>query len=245
MEDRIILSSRGEKTVYREGDTIVKIFSDLRPKADVLQEALNQCRAQEAGISVPTVKEIRRIDGKWAIVSEFIEGETIAERIAAHPEEKDELMDRFVELQLELHRKRAPLLTLQVPMLHHHIHDADLDAVTRYELHIQLDNMPQKRELCHGDFRPDNVIIRPDGSYCITDWPRAGQGNGAADAALSWVMIAISNGEELAEDYLNRFCEKGDVSSESVKKWIPIMAASLMHAYGKKEEIYLKSLIKK
>ena len=40
-----ILAERKGKVVYKVGDTVVKIFdSDIHPKSDILNEALNQAR---------------------------------------------------------------------------------------------------------------------------------------------------------------------------------------------------------
>ncbi|MBE6902856.1 MAG: aminoglycoside phosphotransferase, partial [Ruminococcaceae bacterium] len=71
MADNIIAVRTG-KTVYREGDYAVKVFDEDYAKPDVLNEALNQARVENIGINVPKVIEVKTVDGKWAIVSEFI-----------------------------------------------------------------------------------------------------------------------------------------------------------------------------
>ena len=70
MADRIIAVRTG-KTVYRDGDTAVKVFDADYAKPDILSEALNQARVEDIGINVPKVIEVKTIDGKWAIVSEY------------------------------------------------------------------------------------------------------------------------------------------------------------------------------
>ncbi len=73
MSDRII-AVRTRKTVYREGETAVKVFDSDFAKYDVLNEALNQARVEDIGINVPKIIEVKTVeDGKWAIVSEFIQ----------------------------------------------------------------------------------------------------------------------------------------------------------------------------
>ena len=67
MSDRII-AVRTRKTVYREGDTAVKVFDPDYAKYDVLNEALNQARVENIGINVPKFHEVKTIEGKWAIV---------------------------------------------------------------------------------------------------------------------------------------------------------------------------------
>ena len=79
--DRVI-AVRTAKTVYRDGDLCVKVFNEDFSKADVLNEALNQARIEETGLNIPKIHEVTKIDGKWAIVSDFIEGKTL-QQIAA------------------------------------------------------------------------------------------------------------------------------------------------------------------
>ena len=73
-----IIAVRTGKTVYRDGDNCVKVFDKDYSKSDVLNEALNQARVEETGLNIPKIKEVTMIDGKWAIVSEFIPGKTLA-----------------------------------------------------------------------------------------------------------------------------------------------------------------------
>ena len=49
MEQREILAKRSNKVVYREGNLVYKVFDRSFPKADILNEALNQARIEETG----------------------------------------------------------------------------------------------------------------------------------------------------------------------------------------------------
>lgn len=48
--DRIIAVRTG-KTVYRDGDRVIKVFDSDYSKADILNEALNQARIEETGLA--------------------------------------------------------------------------------------------------------------------------------------------------------------------------------------------------
>ena len=89
------ISERINKKIYRDGDKCIKLFDEVYSKADVLNEALNHARVEETGLNVPELYEVTRIDGKWAIVSQFIEGESLADLIAANPKKYDEYMEMF------------------------------------------------------------------------------------------------------------------------------------------------------
>ena len=45
-----VLAERAHKQIYRDGDKVVKVFDANYPKADVLNEALNQARVEETGL---------------------------------------------------------------------------------------------------------------------------------------------------------------------------------------------------
>ena len=78
--DRVI-AVRNNKTIYRDGDKCVKVFNEGFSKADILNEALNQARIEGTGLNIPKVLEVTMVEGKWAIVSEFIKGNTDTEKL--------------------------------------------------------------------------------------------------------------------------------------------------------------------
>ena len=103
--DRII-AVRTNKTVYRDGEYCVKVFDDDFSKVDVLNEALNQARVEETGLNVPKIVEVTKIDGKWAIVSEYVPGKTLARLMEENPDKKDEYLEKFVDWQIEVQSKK-------------------------------------------------------------------------------------------------------------------------------------------
>jgi tRNA A-37 threonylcarbamoyl transferase component Bud32 len=107
--DRVI-AVRNNKTIYRDGDKCVKVFDADYSKADVLNEALNQARIEETGLNIPKIIEVTMVEGKWAIVSEFIKGKTLQQLMDEDVEKKDEYIEMLVDLQLDVHSKVCPLL---------------------------------------------------------------------------------------------------------------------------------------
>ena len=230
-----ILALRNSKTIYRHGYKVIKVFDESFSKADILNEALNQARVEETGLNIPKLLEVTTIDGKWALVIEYIEGKTLEQLMKENPEKKDEYLNLFVDLQMEVHSKKCPLLNKLKDKMNRKISQADLSATTRYDLHTRLDGMPKHDKVCHGDFNPSNIIIRPDGTPFILDWSHATQGNASADVARTYLLFWLAGDIEGAEKYLNLFCEKADTAKQYVQKWIPIVAASQL-VKGKKNE---------
>ena len=221
-----VIAVRPTKTVYRDGDRCIKVFNEGYSKSDILNEALNQARVEETGLNIPKIIEVTTVDGKWAIVSDYIEGETLAELMARHPEKKEAYIAQMVDIQLNIHRMRSPLLTKLKDKMNRKISQTDLDATTRYELHTRLEGMPKHNKVCHGDFSPSNIIISEDGTPYIIDWAHATQGNAAADAARTYLLFSLKGDTETADAYMKIFCKKSDTAMQYVQKWLPIVAAS-------------------
>ena len=225
--DRVI-ALRNKKTIYRDGDRCVKVFDTEYSKADVLNEALNQARIEETGLNIPRVLEVTMVEGKWAIVSEYIKGKTLAQLMQedTEGEHQDEYLELLVDLQLEMHSKTCPMLNKLKDKMNRKISQTELDATTRYDLHTRLEGMPKHNKVCHGDFNPSNIIIAEDGTPYILDWSHATQGNASADAARTYLLFCLSGDKEMAKKYLNLFCRKSDTAMQYVQKWMPIVAAS-------------------
>ena len=230
-----IIAKRPAKTIYRDGDKIIKLFDDNYSKADVLNEALNQARVEETSLNIPKIHEVTKIDGKWAIVLDYIEGKTLAQMIAEEPEKKNEYIELMVDIQMQIHTMRCPLLTRLKDKMNRKVDLTDLDATTRYELHTRIASMPKHNKVCHGDLDASNIIITPDGKPYIIDWAHVTQGNAAADAARTYLLYCLAGDKESAEFYLNTFCKKSDTAKQYVQKWMPIVAAS-QSVKGKEEE---------
>lgn len=236
LKEKEVLSVRKAKTLYRDGNTVLKVFNEDYSKSDVLNEALNQSRVEETGLNLPKVLEVMLIDGKWAIRTEFIEGKSLQQLMEENPDKTDEYLNLFVDLQMEIHSKEAPLLNKLKDKMNRKISDSALDATARYELHTRLESMPKHKKVCHGDFDPSNVIVKPDGTPYVLDWAHATQGNASADVARTYLLFCLAGKTELADKYLNLFCKKSDTAKQYVQKWMPIVAAS-QSVKGKPEEM--------
>ena len=230
-----VIAVRTTKTVYRDGDNVIKLFDEHYSKADILNEALNQARVEETGLNIPKLNEVTKVNGRWAIIMDYIPGKTLQQLMDENPDKLDEYLELFVDLQMEVHSKRAPLLNKLKDKMNRKISQADLNATIRYDLHTRLEAMPKHNKVCHGDFNPSNIIIAKDGTPYIIDWSHATQGNASADAARTYLLFWLSGDINLAEKYLNLFCLKSDTAKQYVQKWIPIVAASQL-VKGKKEE---------
>ena len=222
---KLIHTSKGKK-LYRDGDKLIKSFDESYSKAGILNEALNQARVEETSLNIPKVLGVEVIEGKWSLMWEYVEGDTLEELMQKQPKKTDEYLDFFVDLQIKMSKENVPLLGHLRDKMHAKISASAFPATVRYDLHVRLDGLPRHRKLCHGDFQPSNVIIAKDGTPYIIDWSHATQGNGSADAARTYLLFKLQQKDDLAEKYLKLYCTKTDTAIQYVQRILPIVAAS-------------------
>ena len=221
-----ILAKRPTKTVYRDGNKSIKVFNENHSKVDVLSQALNQAKVETTSINIPKILEVTTYDGKWVIVTEYIEGKTLDVLMKEHPEKEDEYLNMFLDLQMSIHKERVGGLLKIKEKMSNKISQSNLDDAKKYELHTRLEAMPNHNKVCHGDFNPTNVILGDDGKLYVIDWSHVTQGNASADVARTYLLFCLDQGEEMANKYLDLFCKKSKTDKSYVQKWLPIVAAS-------------------
>lgn len=220
--------------VYRSGDTAIKVFGKDYPKADVLNEALIAARVEGTGIHIPKIKEVSIIDGKWAIAMDYIEGRTLADYMKEDKENIEKYVDQMVDIQLDMHSKKCPMLGKLKDKLYGRIDSLDIEETKKYELLTRLDSAPKHKKLCHGDFNPQNIIIC-DGTPYIIDWNHATRGNASADVARSYLWLCLYM-PEIADMYMDKFCEKSGTEKTYVQRWLPVVAAARLSKHIEEEK---------
>ncbi len=243
MDKNNIIAQRKNKTIYREGNTVIKLFDDSFTNSAVLNEALNQSRVYETGLNVPKLIEVTKIDGRWAIISEYVEGQTLSELMSQNPDKRDEYIKLFVDTQMLIQAHSSPLLSKIKDKMKLKINATNFDDNTKYELLTRLESMPKHSKICHGDYNPDNIIITPNGAVFILDWSHVTQGNASADIARSYLLFRLNEQFEIAEKYIELFCKKSGTRRKYVEGWIPIVAASQSVKGNEKEREFLARLV--
>ena len=211
-----VIAIRPSKKVYRDEDRAIKVF-------------------EETGLNIPKVIEVSKVDGKWAIASEYIAGSTLGELMETNPEKLDEYLEMFVDIQMKIHSKTCPMLGKLKDKMNRKISEADISDTTKYELHARLEGMPKHKKVCHGDLNPTDIIITESGIPYIIDWAHATQGNASADVARSYLMFCLRGKRDVADKYMDLFCKKSGTEKKYIQKWLPIVAAS-QSVKGKPEE---------
>lgn len=237
-----IIAVRNNKTVFSNEGLCYKVFGSDFSKADVFGEALKHARVEETGLSVPKILEVTTVDGKWTVVSEYIEGKSLALLMKENPEKAGEYLELFVDLQLEIQKKSCPLLLSLEEKLERERSSENFSADVFQKLSSSLEQLPKHKKLCHGDYNPTNVIVREDGTPFVIDWAHASRGNASFDAASTYLGFLLGGDRAGAEKYLELFCEKSGTSNRYFEKWLPIAAASRFTRGNAEERAFLASL---
>ncbi len=231
------------KSVYLKDGNAVKVFDKKYNKSDVLYEALNTARVEDAGMDIPKLLSVDVVDGQWCITSEYVNGKTLAQLMKENPKKIDSYIDKMVDLHIFIQSKRNPLLIKLKDKITRQINELDcIDATKKYELLSRLNGMHEHSKLCHGDFAPENIIVTKSGKYVAIDWVHATQGNASADVARTYLLLAL-NDITIADKYLNVFCEKTGTDKRYVQEWLPIVAAAqLDKKHPEEKELLMKWL---
>lgn len=238
-----VIAERKTKTVYKDNGRTIKLFIENYPKSNILNEALNQARVEETGLNIPKLLEVTKMENRWALVSEHIEGKSLEELIKENPERKAEYIDMFIDIQLNILSKTAPMLNKLKDKMKRKIAETDLSDTIKYDLNTRLESMPRHNKICHGDFNPSNVIIKEDGTAYVIDWAHVTQGNSSADVARTYLLFHLDGKKEEAEEYLNKFSAKSGIEKRYIQTWIPIVAAAHLSKASEEERKFLTNWI--
>lgn len=239
------IATRTTKNIYKDGNSVIKLFVCNYSKANILNEALNQARVEEGtDLNIPKLKEVVKLDDRWALVSEYAEGKSLEEMMIENPDKEDEYLELFVDIQLEILSKKVPLLNRIKDKFKRKLNGTSLiDETTKYELLQRLEGMKDHTKLCHGDFNPSNVIITPEGEHYIIDWSHATEGNASADSARTFLIFSMEGKTKLADKYLELFAKKSNIDKANIQRWIPIVAATQLTKGNKEEQEFLSKWI--
>ncbi|MCM3638846.1 aminoglycoside phosphotransferase family protein [Sporosarcina luteola] len=210
--------------IYLYDNKIVKVFKDHLPDTESAYEANKQRFAYACGLPVPKILDVTKIDGKQAIIMEYIEGKTIGELFFEDMERAEYYIGLSIDIQQKIHQMRAESLEPMSEKLLRQLEDSSLDAFQKEILMKKLNSMTYENRLCHGDFHLLNLIMS-GGKVTIIDWVDASAGDIRADVCRTYLLYS-ERSIETAELYLRLYCEKSGLAKEDILQWAPILAGA-------------------
>lgn len=238
--------------VYALGtERAVKRFKDGTPLDTAEREATNTRIAVDAGLPVPTAYEVNSVGGNPTITFERVRGESMLSRVQFRPWTLRKNARRLAQLHARIHAVRPSGLSSVRERLTRNIQQvSELEPEVRERALSKIEQLPQGRSLCHGDFHPENVLLADE--PIIIDWLDAGRGHPAADVARTNLLLKYAAEREsrllstmralFRRWYLQFYCERSHVSRDQIRAWeLPVAVARLTE--GAPEEARLRSFI--
>lgn len=243
MDYEKIIGLRTDKTIYKDGDRVIKVFNHHYKKSQVLNEALNLAKIEETDLNVPNLRAVYQENNHWVIELSFIKGKTLLRLMQEQPSKFNEYLRQFIELQIKVHHTKAPILSKMKDKLGYKIEDSMLSATMRMFVRQSLDQKKSDLSLCHGDFFPGNIIIDESNQPFIIDWAHVSLGPKLADVANTFLDLWVEFDRSVAEMYLNMFIDLTNESKDEILSWLPIVSAARSNRGIKSERDFLLKLV--
>ncbi|MDR0293325.1 MAG: aminoglycoside phosphotransferase family protein [Oscillospiraceae bacterium] len=212
-------------SIYLHDGKIIKSFNDYLPKTEAEYEANKQRYAYAHGLPVPYVFEVTEINGKQAIIMEYVPGQTMGKTVLGDMAKAEQYIGVSVDIQLKIHDVRADNFELMTDKLNRQLLSVSvLSGRQKNFLLEKLMNMQYEKRLCHGDFHVFNLIMNQTG-VTVIDWVDASAGDIKADVYRTYLLYS-QNSMELANLYLRIYCEKSGLFQDDIFAWEPIIAGA-------------------
>lgn len=258
----LIGQGRTAEIWQHEEATILKLYRNDIPVQDMEREYEISQYVHSRG--VPTPQPLGWLDTgeRRGIVYQQIQGPSLLKLIGKAPWKVQQYGRQLAGLHCELHAVEAGEdIGRQKEYLRWNITAAPmLGTEEKTVILAGLEQLPEGRRLCHGDFHPDNVLL--DGQLWVIDWMTGIAGEPAADAARSWLLCSVGTpppGSSLFMRWVLKFIRLGlcgsytreylrlsGYSLSELERWIvPVAAARLNEGIPVSEKEQLVRIIRK
>ena len=137
------LLGRGkEAEIFEYGSKVAKLYAPGGRKEAAFREAAILAGLEGAGLPVPIVWGVQRIDQRWGLVMDRVSGPSFAERMRQGRLTIPTWLDEMAQLHLRIHARAAVRLGSMTTKLASNIHNAAaLDPSLRTRLLARLPRM--------------------------------------------------------------------------------------------------------
>lgn len=211
--------------IYLYDNKIVKVFNDYLQDTESVNEANKQKYAYSCGLPVPKVFNVMKVNGNQAIIMEYIEGRTLGDLLLDDVEKAEYYLNISVDIQQKIHSIIPDTIEPMCDKLSRQIMEAtNLETRQKSCLLKKLKLMTFEKRLCHGDFHLFNLIMA-DNKVVVIDWVDASAGDIRADVYRTYLLYS-QHSIELADLYLQLYCEKSGLLKSEIFQWAPIIAGA-------------------
>lgn len=217
----------------------------------------------DLGFPTPAPLRLAGRGPRPGIVFERVSGKLLAQRLAAQPWKLQARARQMAAFHRLLHALPTVALRTQAERLDEAFRASAPLLLPYQEL---LDDLrtrfatPARQSICHGDFSPDNVLVRP-GGWCLLDWPNAYQGDPLSDVARTCLLLQSPHTLRrqprwqrwafraattlLARTYARHYLRLSGRTAEALRAWQALEAAVRLHERVPGEEGWLLSILRR
>ena len=222
---------------------VLKLYRDWCPEDWVEYETRVARAIYEAGIPSPEPGEILEVNGRRGLIYERIEGVSMLQDMNARLWMLLKHARSLAELQVQINQKSITGLPSYKDRLRHDIKNTPhLSPELREKLLTVLASLPDGKNVCHGDYHPDNVILTKNGPVAI-DWMAASIGSPWTDVARTNLLLSIGAkraGRQVSaviravislyhRTYLKRYLALRPDKEKEADRWTPVIAAARLN----------------
>lgn len=211
--------------IYLADNKIIKVFNDFLPDNESIKEAIKQKYAHSCGLPVPKVLDVTVINGKQAIIMEYVKGVSLGDLFLKDKEQAECYLNTSVDMQLKIHSIIPDAIEPMYDKLYRQIEAVTIiDERQKSYLLKKLESFTFESRLCHGDFHLFN-LLKADNQVVVIDWVDASAGDLRADVYRTYLLYSQFS-SELAEIYLRLYCEKSGLKRPEIFQWAPVIAGA-------------------
>ena len=217
-----------------DNEKILKLFYDgISPETVTCEYAISEALSRRIQ-NMPKVYELVTEGNRRGIVFQRIQGSHMARVMLKNPAAIPDLVRKFSLLHKSILSVDLQGETLEFDDItgiiercreSHQLTEQEEDIVERFL------TASDTRQLCHGDFHPENVLIDSDGMLWIIDWITVVLCNGMFDIARTYYLLRYAQSpekkptlvrivERMACTYISRAYYKNMIGSREDKKML-------------------------
>ncbi len=190
-----IIGAGLSSNVYRyDRETVIKLFSERITLDRIYKETASAKKSFIAGIPTAIPYDVVRVGNQYGTVFELINAETLSQNFMDHPEQFDELMDKYVALLRQFHSTLA--IVGMFPDIRDKYHEwaaglkkymSDDEIATLYRL---IDAVPYRETMIHVDCHSRNIMVQ-DGKLVFVDMADVSIGHPLFDIGAEYYHYMI------------------------------------------------------
>lgn len=262
MKKILIGQGRTAEIFLNDNNKIVKLFrQEISQNVVNLEYEINN-HIERSGIPVPQTFQLIKINDRFGIVYEYIDGYSMLTKILIKPWTIISEAKRLTDLHLKIHSFTSDELPSQREKLIMDISKADLLTDNKKEIIIKyLKGLKDDKKICHGDLHPDNILIA-NNKPIIIDWLTSSRGNPEADVVRTSLLIKKGSAPPGTSKYMKlfigiirnvfysvyikRYIRKSRITKFELEKWkLPVAAARLSEELPVEERKRLIKVVEK